>query len=349
MSLAAPLTRVILAATAAAAALGFWGCQAYVSAQPLGIPASGLGARPMSLTGVPEVPGARIVDAPECPFDRLVGGDPARPLIALTFDDGPHAGFTDRLLSVLAVHGVRATMFMIGRNVVKHPGLARRAHELGHEVVNHTYTHRRLRDLTEAQIRWELEAGAEAIARETGVRPRFFRPPGGEYDERVLRIAKEFGLTMVLWTADGGDFTTAAGNPPAQTIVDKVVRESRPGGIVILHDPMPSTLAAIPEIVARLESQGLRFATVSEMAATPSPVTVGGPSVRRWRGLLPSSAQPVPGTMPGSTERTENEDSSEGAPSPPAPQGAAHQGTGRRGQGQQGQGPEEGSRHQARR
>lgn len=319
MNLGSPLTRALLAACAAVAAVGFWGCQAVVSAQSYGIPVADLGARAFSPTGVPAVPEARIVDAPAWPFDRLVGGDPAQPLVALTFDDGPHAGYTDKLLSVLAVHGVKTTMFMIGRNVDKHLGLARRAHELGHEIVNHTYTHRRLRDLTEDQIRWDIEAGADAIARETGVRPRFFRPPGGEYDDRVVRIAKELGMTMVLWTADGGDFTTAAGNPPARAIVDKVSREARPGGIVILHDPMPSTLTAMPEIIAKLRAKGLTFATVSDMAATPNPQTTGGPSVRRWRGLLPSGGQPVPGTMPGSNERKENESPQQGAPSPKAP------------------------------
>ncbi|MBL8066049.1 MAG: polysaccharide deacetylase family protein [Chthonomonadaceae bacterium] len=219
------------------------------------------------------------VEEPAIPV-KLVRGSNKTKKIALTFDDGPHKGFTERLLAILKELDVKSTFFLIGRNVEASPELAKQAFDAGVELANHTYTHTRLSELTDLEVKYEIERGADEIAKATGYRPKYYRPPGGEYDSRVEKITKELGMTMVLWTADAGDFTTLAGNPKTSAIVSKVLRYAGPGGIIIMHDPMPSSLEALPLIVTTLRTMGYEFVTVSELAREPGAVTTGGPRIR---------------------------------------------------------------------
>ncbi|MBS1723783.1 MAG: polysaccharide deacetylase family protein [Armatimonadetes bacterium] len=232
----------------------------------------------------PESPLTKAAASAKEPPWKLVRGNPAVKKIALTFDDGPHKMFTSQLLEVLRTYGVKATFFMIGRNVDAEPDLAKAAADQGIELANHTYTHERLPALTDSEIVSEIVRGADAIEKATGVRPTFFRPPGGEYDDRVARVVKEQHLTMVLWTSDAGDFTTVLGNPSPEAITQKVLRYVSPGGIVIMHDPMPNTLEALPKIILFLKSQGYEFVTVSELAADPNAVRTGGPRIVQRSG-----------------------------------------------------------------
>lgn len=270
---------------------------------------------------------------PGQPSVKLVSGNPKIKKIALTFDDGPHRGFTERLLALLKELNVKATFFMIGRNVDEAPDLARAAQNAGIEIGNHTYTHSRLATLNDESIRDEITKGAKAIELATGQPPVFFRPPGGEYDDRVINIVRELGMTMVLWTSDAGDYTTIFGNPSMESIKKKVLSQVKPGAIIIMHDPMPGSLQALPSIVTTLRALGYEFVTVSELAADPGAVRTGGPKIKpnklaSVQALVNEARYPMP-----KSKEDKNANSEQGTAGTATPKGKEDQGTDPRSQG----------------
>ncbi len=304
--------------------------------QPASFPIAGPAESPITLSAAASTGrGHASPEKAQKPFlntVKLVRGDPRIRNIALTFDDGPHAGFTDVLVRMLAQFKVKATFFMIGRNVDENPDLVREARAAGIQLAQHTYSHTRLAMVDDYTVRSELLLGAEAVERATGIRPRYFRPPGGEYDERVTRIAQELGMTMVLWTADAGDFTTSAGNPSSESIYRHVMKTASPGGIVIMHDPMPSTLVALPSIIMGLRAKGYQFVTVAELAAEQGAIRTGGPRIKPLRSLAVQSPAVKRGYYRRNSPEEHHEDSEQRiANASPAKRGAS-QGTGRPGE-----------------
>lgn len=181
-------------------------------------------------------------------------------LVALTFDDGPHAS-SPLLLDVLKNHRAHATFFLVGANVVRYTGIAKQMLTDGNDIANHTRTHLRLPELRDDQIRAEMENDNIVIARATGRRARLFRPPGGQYDDRVTAEARREGMLTVLWSNNTGDWQ--AKDP--KWIVNRVLSDVQPGDVVLLHEDYPQTLAAMPAILDGLRARGFRAVTVSEM------------------------------------------------------------------------------------
>jgi peptidoglycan/xylan/chitin deacetylase (PgdA/CDA1 family) len=177
------------------------------------------------------------------------------------------------VLDVLRAHAARATFFVVGCHVDARPEIVRRALAEGHELGNHTYdhvdaAHERDDDVLRAQIR----RTTEAIERAVGAAPRLMRPPYGKDVARVARLAEELGLDpTVLWSAQGWDWDTT----PAEEIVDLVLRDCEPGGIVVLHDGVPPhggtsrepMLAALVRILEALAREGYDVVTVSDLLA----------------------------------------------------------------------------------
>lgn len=194
---------------------------------------------------------------------KVIVGAPERKTIALTFDDGPHPKTTPRLLRELDALDVKASFFVVGKMVDKYPWLARAEVAAGHDVGNHTYDHVNLNNLTEPQIESEYRAANDAIERATGTRPRFCRPPGGRFDSDAIRAAEDEGLWTVLWTDDPGDFA----RPDPKLLVDRIDRQMKSGGILLLHDGIPQTMDILPQLVKELRSRGYRFVTCSELLA----------------------------------------------------------------------------------
>jgi peptidoglycan/xylan/chitin deacetylase (PgdA/CDA1 family) len=223
---------------------------------------------------------------------RIVSGNTKEKVVALTFDDGPHEGFTESLIRTLVADSVKATFFFIGRNVQRSPHLARLAADRGFEIGNHSMNHLRIWELGESEVGHEVKMAQDAIVAATGVRPRWFRPPGGIVTPALQRALDANGLSLALWSADAADYTRPYGNPTPDQIYRKVVREVRPGTIVILHDPMPSTLQALPLIVAELRARGYEFVTLSEIASRPGAVTTGpAPRVSHGSAMLARDAE----------------------------------------------------------
>ncbi|MCE5315185.1 MAG: polysaccharide deacetylase family protein [Armatimonadota bacterium] len=187
-------------------------------------------------------------------------------LVALTFDDGPHPKFTPQILDILDRYHVKATFFMVGKEMVRYPGVVKDVVKRGHVIGNHTYSHPHDIELdTHAQVVSELEKCAQVIEKLTGARAHLFRPPRGLVDGTVFQAANENGYRVILWTvcADHHDA------PTPQLMAKRVLQHIRPGGIVLIHDGMNGIrykdVAATKLIISELVGQGYKFVTVPEL------------------------------------------------------------------------------------
>jgi peptidoglycan-N-acetylglucosamine deacetylase len=187
--------------------------------------------------------------------------------IALTFDDGPSPATLD-LLDFLAQQNVRATLFQCGRNVERHPGIARAAFAAGHELGNHTDSHPRLYLRSPRFIDQEFSRAQRIIQEVTGATPRLLRAPYGLRWHGMRATQRKLNLLGVMWTVLGHDWDL-----PASRIADRVLGKASPGGIVCLHDgrnirPEPDVaamLGAVRRIVPVLKDRGYSFETVSDL------------------------------------------------------------------------------------
>ena len=190
--------------------------------------------------------------------------DSSTRMVALTFDDGPWPGQTDRVLDILAEYDVRATFFMVGRMVERHPDIARRVAEGGHLIANHTETHATLTRLDRAGIRREIAEGTRSIREVTGVAPRWFRPPGGRMDPTVLDEAERVGMNLVLWDVDPQDWR----RPDADRMLTVMLSGIRPGSVVLLHDgggDRSQTIAVLPRLIRELKARGYLIVTLDQL------------------------------------------------------------------------------------
>jgi peptidoglycan/xylan/chitin deacetylase (PgdA/CDA1 family) len=154
------------------------------------------------------------------------------PVVALTFDDGPWPGQTDRILDILESEDVPATFFLLGAQVRKHPELARRVSEAGHAIGNHTETHIRRRLSDPAWCRSEIGSAQWAIEQATGEKPVWFRPPGGYDVPAVYRTCEDMGMYVLQWTVDPQDWRGKS----AETITSEILAGIEHGSVVLLHD-----------------------------------------------------------------------------------------------------------------
>ena len=138
--------------------------------------------------------------------DIYRSGNRSSNMVALTFDDGPSAEFTPAILDILKEYNVPATFFMVGVHVEKYPEIAQRIVDEGHEIGNHTYSHRNIPTLSTIDLHKEILEATAAITTVTGVYPPYVRPPRGMYDGRFRRLANLLGQEIVLWTISTRDW-----------------------------------------------------------------------------------------------------------------------------------------------
>ncbi len=227
------------------------------------------------------------------------------PYIAMTFDDGPSATLTPKLLDLLAAHHIKATFFVIGENVAEHPDIVARAAREGHEIGNHSWSHPNFAKMSAESVRSQLQRTDDAIKNATGNRPTLMRPPYGSVTEREKRwIHDEFGYRIILWDVDPYDWK----RPGPAVVRNRILKETQPGSIVLSHDIHPGTIEAMPSTFDALEAKGFKFVTVSELirmavpkASHPSPQLGGIAAARAIPSVSPSST-PSP-TQPPSPGR----------------------------------------------
>jgi len=193
-------------------------------------------------------------------------GNRKLPEIALTFDDGPNSKATPQILDILKEHDVKATFFVLGKFIEKNKNIISREAEEGHVIGNHTYTHANglITDLN--KIKRELVKTNVLIKKYAGQNVNYFRPPFGFESWRFLNEAENLGYTIILWNRDAGDWNHKTG----KDIAAKILKYSKNGTIILLHDGGPSREAVIdslPVIIDGLKKKGFKFVTIDEMVS----------------------------------------------------------------------------------
>ena len=190
-------------------------------------------------------------------------GSSKRKEIALTFDDGPSLSKTPALLDALDKAHAPATFFVVGSRAALVPDILRRMARSGDEVENHSYTHPNMNLVLPSEAESEIVRGNVLIQALTGRQPHFFRPPGGNADPAVQRLAQLNGLTVAYWSLDALHYEDL-GSPSA--LVRSVLAHVHPGSIVLMHDGPDVTTEAIPALAAGLRAMGYSLVTLSEVA-----------------------------------------------------------------------------------
>ena len=194
--------------------------------------------------------------------------DPDKPMIALTFDDGPTPGVTDQILDVLAQYNARATFFVCGWRFEREEckTILRQIAASGCEIGNHTWSHAMIQGQNYVGVRYEIENTNDIIFETTGVRPRCFRPPGGRNSYEATCVTRENDMVIVLWSQSGNvheyDPKRIAENVNKQIVNG---RELRDGDVVLLHDTPQCMVDAVKIMVPALIKQGYQLVTVWEL------------------------------------------------------------------------------------
>ncbi len=184
--------------------------------------------------------------------------DPSKPMVVLTFDDGPNNTSTVKILNTLEKYNVKATFFDQGNKMLKYPEIAKREARIG-EVGTHTYSHSNLNKLSEEKIKREIELSKETFKKVMGYEPKLFRAPYGNSNSKVL---KYIDMPVIYWTIDTLDWKTLNVN----AIMSKVDKRNLDGKIILLHSVHSSTAAAVEVMVPYLLDAGYQLVTVSELA-----------------------------------------------------------------------------------
>jgi peptidoglycan/xylan/chitin deacetylase (PgdA/CDA1 family) len=227
------------------------------------------------------------------------------PYLAMTFDDGPSAKLTPKLLDLLAAHHIKATFFLIGENAAENSEIVAREAREGHEIANHSWSHPNLAKMSDEGVRGQLRKTDDTIKSAIGKSPTLMRPPYGSITPRQKKwINQEFGYKVVLWDVDPLDWR----RPGPNVVCNRIVKNARAGSIILAHDIHPGTIEAMPCVLKQLEEKGFKFVTVSELIAMQTPLPPKpSPSPK-------SSPSPKPSASPKSTPARST------SPSPTAPQ-----------------------------
>jgi peptidoglycan/xylan/chitin deacetylase (PgdA/CDA1 family) len=226
---------------------------------PVGVRAreAALAPRPLAPAPAPAPPSSPEPPRVDCRKDACV---------AITFDDGPAAGTTSRLLDVLAHAKAPATFFVLGTQAQAYPRVLARIVADGHEIGNHSWSHPDLTRLDARAVRKQILRTERAIEKATGVTPTVLRPPYGARDKKVDALARTLGYAEVLWSIDTRDW---ANHSPKKIVA--AAAKARRGSIILMHDIHPETVDAVPRVIAKLRKKGFTLVTVSELLGASKP------------------------------------------------------------------------------
>lgn len=180
------------------------------------------------------------------------------PVVALTFDDGPHPVYTELLLDGLKERGVKATFFLIGVNVEGHEDIVQRIADDGHLIGNHTYSHIQLTSVPDEKACQEIDEANRVIGEACGQEIRYIRPPFGSWQEDLESLTD---MQVVLWSVDPQDWRVQ----DTKTVAERVLSDVEDGDIILLHDVYRSSVEAALQIVDELTRQGYEFVRVDEL------------------------------------------------------------------------------------
>jgi peptidoglycan/xylan/chitin deacetylase (PgdA/CDA1 family) len=258
----------------------------------VGLVAAQLRAEPPIAARTPEKNNRNILAESPITFSSVhVDG----PYIAMTFDDGPSATLTPKLLDILAAHQIKASFFVIGENVAEHPEIVARAAREGHEIGNHSWSHPNFGKMSDGGVRNQLQRTDDAIKSATGSRPTLLRPPYGSITAREKRWIHDLSVyQIILWHVDPYDCK----RPGPSVVRNRILKETRPGSIVLSHDIHPGTIEAMPSTFDALQAKGFKFVTVSELIRMAVPQPSPAPVETRESTPARITPSPSPSTTP---------------------------------------------------
>ena len=197
--------------------------------------------------------------------------DPNKPMVALTFDDGP-SKHTDRLLDVFATHGGKGTFFVVGNILENRSDVLQRMVAEGHEIGGHSWDHRQLTKLGNIDLINQLTGTRTKIQEITGVNATLLRPPYGSYNSTVKNTCADLGIVMVNWSLDTLDWK----HKDADRIYETILSEVQDRDIILCHDLHGSTVDAMERVVPELLGRGYQLVTVSELLEQKSEIIKAG-------------------------------------------------------------------------
>ena len=185
-------------------------------------------------------------------------------MIALTFDDGPHPRQTRQILDILDEYGIKATFFVVGINIDNYGEALDEIVARGHEIGNHTYTHKTVNNLDYDSLKKEIQDCEAKILEKTHIKTNLMRPPEGMIDTSVMEIARELDYKVILWDLDTRDWAHTS----AQDISNHITSKIRSGDIILMHDYIGKnspTAKALRLFIPKLLDMGYKFVVVSEL------------------------------------------------------------------------------------
>lgn len=218
------------------------------------------------------------------------------PYVALTFDDGPSAALTPKVLDILGRHHAQGTFFVLGQNASANRSILARAAAEGHELGVHTWSHIKMTSAGQAKIDSEVSRTSEVIRSVTGRSPKLMRPPYGATNKGIIaHMYNSYGMYSVLWDVDTLDWK----HPGVQRVINTAVGQAKPGSIILVHDIHASTLAALEGIVTGLQARGFKIVTVSRlMALARNAAGAGEPAAAPVAPLAPVAPVAEPAAQP---------------------------------------------------
>ncbi len=189
------------------------------------------------------------------PHSRII--DPEKPVVALTFDDGP-SQYTEKIIRVLEEHEVNATFFILGNKVVAYQDILKRSVQNGNELGNHSYNHKWLSQLSTGELVDQIDKTQKIIQERIGYTPRYLRPTYGSVTNRVRNNTN---LEIALWTVDTRDWKIHN----IDRIVERATKNIEDGDIILMHDIYERSMEALKEIIPELKKRGFQFVTISEL------------------------------------------------------------------------------------
>lgn len=182
--------------------------------------------------------------------------------VAISFDAAWGNDDTEQLIKILKEYDVPATFFVVGAWVDKYPESVKQLSDAGHQVQNHSNTHPYMTGLSTEQMIDELESCNKKIENVTGKKPTLFRPPYGDYDNRVIEAVESVDMYTIQWDCDSLDWKD---NATPQSICDRVVKKVKNGSIVLFHNDADHTPEALPTILKCLKEEGYEFVFINDL------------------------------------------------------------------------------------
>jgi probable sporulation protein (polysaccharide deacetylase family) len=202
-------------------------------------------------------PSVHLNDLTPSPIYR---GHPDKPMVSFIINVAWGNEYLPEMLATLKKHQVKASFFLEGRWVKNNPELAKMIVSAGHEVGNHSYTHPDMKRISAAQTRDQLLKTNEVIEAATGKKSIWFAPPSGSYRDETVTIAAEFKMKTVMWTVDTIDWQ----KPSPNQLINRVISKISNGSMVLMH-PTESTAKSLDTLITRIEEEGLKLGTVSDL------------------------------------------------------------------------------------